>query len=66
MESGSLTQQCDSRQRSGTLQVYGIEQFPTTILIDPSGNIAGVFPVYNTKDATELVERILELFKQSQ
>ncbi len=64
--SGELVDEGDSPQRGGTLQVYGIERFPTTILIDPNGNIAGQFPVDNLKDSTEMVEKILELFKQSQ
>lgn len=65
--SGAIIGDGDSRQRGGTLEVYGIERFPTTILIDPKGNVVGEFPIVdNLKDATEMIERILELFKQSQ
>lgn len=49
----------ESRQRRGTMQLYGVEAFPTTILIDREGNVVEQFPMRDLKHATERIEKLL-------
>ena len=58
--SGKVAEESENRQRAGTPGIYGIRSFPTTILIDPNGNIVDKFPFRNLEQATERIEILLE------
>ncbi|MCU0714286.1 MAG: TlpA family protein disulfide reductase [Pirellula sp.] len=63
MISGEVVGEGDSRRRSGTILAYGIEAFPTTILIDPNGNVVDEFSCRDIKQATEKIEKLLKELK---
>ncbi len=50
----------ESRQPGGTPEIYGIQTFPTTILIDPNGNVVNKFHLGDLQHATEQIEKLLE------
>jgi thiol-disulfide isomerase/thioredoxin len=43
----------------GTIKRYGINSFPTTVLIDPEGKVVGKFHARDIKAATAAVEKLL-------
>ena len=57
--SGRIAGKGESRQLS-TPEIYGVEHFPMTILIDPKGNIVDEFPIRDLQAATERIEKLLE------
>jgi thiol-disulfide isomerase/thioredoxin len=58
--SGKVVGGGENRRIAGTPGIYGIESFPTTILIDPSGNIVDKFSFRDLKHATERIEQLLQ------
>jgi hypothetical protein len=58
--SGRIAGKGESRQRMGTPEIYGVEHFPMTILIDPKGKVVDEFPIRDLQAATERIEKLLE------
>ncbi len=58
--SGKVVGEGESRRPSGTPGVYGIRTFPTTILIDPQGNIVDQFHISDRQRTIEKIEKLLE------
>jgi thiol-disulfide isomerase/thioredoxin len=58
--SGKISGKGESRQRMGTPEIYGVEHFPMTILIDPKGNVVDEFPIRDLQTATERIEKLLK------
>ncbi len=50
----------ENQEQLGTLEMYGIEAFPTTILIDPQGNVVDKFHARDIDDATQKIEKLLK------
>lgn len=58
--SGKPVNDGENRRKSGTPGIYGIQSFPTTILIDPNGNVVDKFSYRDLKHATEQIEQLLK------
>lgn len=58
--SGKTVGEGEGRQPGGTPGIYGIESFPTTILIDPKGNIVDKFSIGDLQRTSERIEKLLE------
>lgn len=50
----------ETRQQGGTVGLYGVQAFPTTILIDRQGNVVGKFPIRDIQQASEQIQKLLE------
>ncbi len=49
----------DDKRPGGTVALYGVRGFPTTILIDPQGKVVGEFHARDIKAASAEIEKLL-------
>jgi len=50
----------ESPHQVSTRNIYGIDHFPTTLLIDRKGKLVGEFHARDLERATERIEKLLE------
>jgi uncharacterized protein (TIGR03067 family) len=57
--SGKRVGEGDDARPGGTIARYGVNSFPTTVLIDPDGKVVGKFHARDIKDASAEIEKLL-------
>lgn len=58
------TKAADGSSRGAIAQTYGIQSYPTTILIDRAGKVVGEFHARDEKSAIQAMEKLLEVEKK--
>ncbi len=57
---GEVTDSNGLEYRGSTTAAYGIRSFPTSLLLDPSGNLVGPIPVRQPAEARAMLDALLE------